>query len=90
MNCKNCKTELSIDSSYCNTCGGRVVRNRLTFRNLFEHITETFFNFDNKLLRTFIDLFTKPERVIAGYISGVRRQYVNPISYLALVLTIGG
>lgn len=90
INCKNCKKALSIDSSYCNACGGRVVRNRLTFRNLFEHITETFFNFDNKLLRTFIDLFIKPERVIVGYISGVRRQYVNPISYLALVLTVGG
>lgn len=90
MLCKNCKTKLQENSDYCNSCGGRVVRNRLTFRNLFEHITETFFNFDNKLLRTFIDLFRKPEAVIVGYISGIRRQYVNPISYLALALTVGG
>ncbi|MFD1063962.1 DUF3667 domain-containing protein [Winogradskyella litorisediminis] len=90
MNCKNCKQELSETSDYCNKCGGRVVRNRLTFKNLFEHITETFFNFDNKLLRTFIALFKTPEDVIVSYIKGVRKRYVNPISYLALTLTVGG
>ena len=90
MNCKNCTTELSLNSEFCNQCGGKVIRNRLTFRNLFEHITETFFNYDNKLLRTFIDLFKKPEAVIRGYIEGIRRRYVNPISYLALAITIGG
>lgn len=90
MVCKNCDTKLSIDSEFCNQCGGKVIRNRLTFKNLFEHITETFFNYDNKLLRTIIDLFKKPEAVIVGYIEGVRRRYVNPISFIALALTLGG
>jgi hypothetical protein len=90
MNCKNCHNELTTDSEFCNSCGGKVIRHRLTFKNLFEHITETFFNYDNKLLRTLIDLFRKPEAVIGGYIEGVRRRYVNPISYLALALTVGG
>lgn len=90
MNCKNCHTELHPNSDFCNSCGGKVIRNRLTFRNLFEHITETFFNYDNKLLRTFIDLFKKPEVVIGGYIKGVRKQYVNPISYFGLALTLTG
>ncbi len=90
MTCKNCHTELSADSDFCNRCGGKVIRNRLTLRNLFEHISETFFNYDNKLLRTFIDLFKKPEAVIGGYISGVRKRYVNPISYFGLAITITG
>lgn len=90
MNCKNCSTILSEDSEYCSKCGGKVIRNRLTFKNIFEHITETFFNFDNKLLRTLIDLFKKPELVIGGYISGMRKRYVNPISYLALTITVSG
>ena len=90
MNCKNCNTELKKQDDYCNSCGGKVVRNRLTFKNLFEHITETFFNFDNKLLRTLIDLFKKPDIVIGGYINGTRKRYVNPISYLALTLTVSG
>ena len=52
MNCKNCHTELHDHDDYCPNCGARVIRNRLTFKNLFEHISETFFNYDNKLLRT--------------------------------------
>lgn len=90
MNCKNCHTELNTGSTFCNICGGKVIKNRLTFRNLFEHITETFFNYDNKLLRTFIDLFKKPELVIGGYIDGIRKRYVNPISYFGLAITLSG
>lgn len=30
----------------------------------------------------------KPENVIGGYISGVRKQYVNPVSFFGLTLTI--
>ncbi len=90
MHCKNCHTELVLDSDFCNRCGGKVIRNRLTFRNLFEHISETFFNYDNKLLRTCIDLFKKPEEVIGGYINGIRKRYVNPISLFGLTLTLVG
>uniref|UniRef100_UPI003F499501 DUF3667 domain-containing protein n=1 Tax=Psychroserpens mesophilus TaxID=325473 RepID=UPI003F499501 len=90
MNCKNCHTELSEHSEFCNNCGGKVIRNRLTFRNLFEHISETFFNYDNKLLRTLIDMFKQPEVVIGGYIKGVRKRYVNPISYFGLAITLTG
>ena len=81
MECKNCSNQLSTNSDFCNSCGAKVIRNRLTLKNIFEHIIETFFNYDNKLLRTFIDLFKKPEKVIDGYINGVRKRYVNPISY---------
>lgn len=90
MNCKNCHIDLPEGSEFCNSCGGKVIRNRLTFRNLFEHISETFFNYDNKLIRTFIDLIFKPEVVIGGYIDGIRKRYVNPISYFGLAITFTG
>ncbi|WP_179020679.1 DUF3667 domain-containing protein [Winogradskyella forsetii] len=90
MNCKNCYTELEEHDDYCRSCGGRVVRNRLTFKNLFEHVSETFFNYDNTLLKTFLTLFRTPEAVIDGYIEGTRKKYVNVISYFALAITISG
>lgn len=90
MNCKNCHTQLLEADDYCKKCGGKVIRNRLSFKNLFEHISETFFNYDNKLLRTFVQLFKNPEDVIVGYINGVRKKYINPISFFGLSLTISG
>lgn len=90
MNCKNCDTALTADSSYCNMCGAKIIRKRLTLKNLFEHISETFFNYDNKLLRTFVDLFKKPEVVIGTYVDGVRMRYVNPISFFGVSLTLSG
>ncbi|WP_430467651.1 DUF3667 domain-containing protein [Winogradskyella ouciana] len=90
MNCKNCHTDLHENDDYCKRCGGKVIRKRLSFKNLFEHLSETFFNYDNKLLRTFVQLFKKPEDVIVGYINGVRKKYINPISFFGLALTLSG
>ena len=90
MECKNCSITLTADSSYCNMCGAKIIRKRLTLKNLFEHISETFFNYDNKLLRTFVDLFKKPEIVIGTYVEGVRMRYVNPISFFGVSLTLTG
>ena len=90
MKCKNCNTEILPDHDYCSSCGAKVIRNRLTFKNLFEHFSEQFLNYDNKFLKTFIHLFTKPEVVIEGYISGTRKTYVNVVSYFAIAITLSG
>lgn len=90
MICKNCQTEIEATDDFCKNCGAKVIRNRLTIRNLFEQFSEHFLNYDNKFLQTFICLFTKPEDVIGGYIDGVRKKYVNVISYFAIALTVSG
>lgn len=90
MICKNCQTEIEATDDFCKNCGAKIIRNRLTIRNLFEQFSEHFLNYDNKFLQTFICLFTKPEDVIGGYINGVRKKYVNVISYFAIALTISG
>ena len=90
MNCKNCNTNLTSDSDYCNKCGGKIIRNRLTIKNLFQHFSETFLNYDNKFLQTVKNLFLKPEDVIGSYVDGTRKKYINPISFFAISLTISG
>ena len=90
MNCKNCNLLITDKDNFCNSCGAKIIHNRLTIKNLFEHFSEQFFNYDNKFLQTFIHLFTKPEIVIDGYIKGTRKKYVNAISYFAIAITLSG
>ncbi|OYX23130.1 MAG: hypothetical protein B7Z06_10665 [Flavobacteriales bacterium 32-35-8] len=90
MNCKNCHRLLTEESQYCNSCGAQVIKNRLTFKNLLEYFTETYLNYDNKFIRTIISLFVKPDEVIDSYINGVRKRYINPVSFLAISLTLSG
>ena len=90
MKCKNCNHPLSETDNYCLSCGAKVIRNRLTIRNLFAHFSEQFLNYDNKFLQTFITLFRKPEEVIGSYIEGTRKKYVNVVSYFAIAITYAG
>ena len=90
MECKNCHSLLNEENNYCSSCGGKVIRNRLTFKNLLQHFSEAYLNYDNKFLKTFIHLFKKPEDVIGGYIGGTRKKYADVISYFAIALTLSG
>ncbi len=90
MECKNCKKVLQKDDQYCNNCGAKVIRKRLTLKNLWHEFTERFFNIENTLLKTYLDLFRKPEAVIAGYINGLRKRYVNVFNYFAVAVTLSG
>lgn len=90
MKCINCHSELDPNDKYCKHCGNKVVSKRLTVKNIAIDINQQFFNYDNKLLVTFLDLFKKPEVVIDSFLAGNRKRYVNVISYLALSLTLSG
>jgi hypothetical protein len=67
-----------------------VIRNRLSFRIIWEDFRERFLDYDNSFLITFAQLIYRPENVINGYISGVRKRYMDPLSYLGIALTLSG
>ena len=90
MECKNCKNTLLDNSLFCNVCGARVIRNRLTVKNLFQHFAEEFLNYDNLFLKTIRHLFLKPSEVIENYVTGTRKKYLNPVSFFAITLTLSG
>lgn len=91
MQCKNCKNGLSFNDRFCNSCGARVVDQKLTFRYLVNDISERFFDWDNNLLlRTVKHMFSRPEAVIDGYINGVRKRYLSVANYIALAITLAG
>lgn len=90
MHCKNCHIQLREDQNYCDECGARIIKNRLTPRIIAQQVNEEFFSLDNRLLSTFIALFTKPEDVIVGYIEGTRKKFFDVIPYFAFSLTLAG
>ena len=90
MVCKTCENSLLSDFSYCPSCGGKIVRNRLTLKNIWQDVSFQVFDLDNTLFKTFKHLFTRPEAVIESFISGARKKYMNPISYMAIAITLTG
>ncbi|MEJ2162903.1 MAG: DUF3667 domain-containing protein, partial [Robiginitalea sp.] len=90
MICKNCEGSLRTDFGYCPQCGAKIVGKRLTFRGILSDFVIIVFDIDNSFIRTFTHLFSKPEAVINGYISGVRKKHLNPISYMGIALTLSG
>ena len=90
MNCKTCENTLRSDFSYCPSCGAKIIRNRLTLKNIWQDLSFQVFNLDNTLFKTFRQLFTKPDVVIESFISGARKKYMNPVSYFAIAITLSG
>lgn len=88
--CKNCGEKLKTDFQYCPKCGAKRIENRLTYKQVAYEFTERYFNIENTFLRTFIAMFTRPDDVIDGYITGVRKKYVAAFNYFAISLALGG
>ncbi|WP_343485643.1 DUF3667 domain-containing protein [Allomuricauda sp. d1] len=90
MQCKNCNSSLRSDFGYCPVCGAKVIRNRLTLKNVWHDLSFQVFNLDNTLFKTLKHLLSKPALVAETYISGARKKYMNPISFFAIAVTLSG
>jgi len=90
MNCKNCGAPLPEDAEYCSYCGARVLDDNITLKFIIGEVLDKVISVDNRLLKTFIHLFSKPHKVIQDYIRGVRKRYFNPFSYLLISITLAG
>ena len=90
MDCKNCHNSLKDTQKFCDECGAKVIFNRLKPKVIAEQINEEFLSIDNRLLKTLIHLFTKPNEVINGFINGTRKKYIGVIQYFAIGLTLLG
>ncbi|MGB5943804.1 MAG: DUF3667 domain-containing protein [Leeuwenhoekiella sp.] len=88
--CLNCRQELGLGFNYCRNCGAKVQSRRFTFRRMVEEFGERVLNLDNSVFLTYAHLFTKPEVVIGGFLTGLRKRYLNAINYFTLAVTISG
>ncbi|WP_405206316.1 DUF3667 domain-containing protein [Aquimarina sp. LLG6339-5] len=84
MNCRNCGNILSDDADYCQSCGAKVVRERITLKGLKSDFFSNVLGLDNLFVRTLIHFVTSPDKVISEYISGTRKRYINPFAFLVI------
>lgn len=87
MRCKNCKSELTANNSFCSNCGARIVNERITIKNLFSNLLISL-GWDSNFFITLRLLLYKPQIVLKEYINGTRKKYTNPFTFFAISLAI--
>lgn len=88
--CKNCDELLYAHKTYCSNCGAKWIEKRITMRNVGADFADLYLGFDTRFVRTFLDLFKKPEAVINGYITGRRMGHIDAVRYLLIALFMSG
>ena len=88
--CKNCDELIYAGKSHCSNCGAKKIDKRITIKNVAADFSDMYLGFDNKFLVTMRDLLLRPEKVINGYIDGVRMRYVDALRFLLFSLFISG
>ena len=84
MKCKNCQTKLQPEDQFCNTCGAKVIKERITFRSLLNDLIAAL-GWDSKFIVTLRQLILHPEIVLSNYINGTRKRYTNPFTFFGII-----
>lgn len=87
MNCKNCNSELSQKDNFCNECGAKIIKERITLKSLFSNLLDAL-GWDSNFFITLRFLLYKPQTVLKEYINGTRKKYTNPFTFFAISLAI--
>lgn len=87
MNCKNCNSKITENDNFCNNCGAKVIKERITVKSLFSQLLNAL-GWDNNFFVTIRFLLSKPQTIIKEYINGTRKKYTNPFTFFAISLAI--
>ncbi len=87
MNCKNCKSELNENDNFCNECGAKIIKERITIKGLISSVLVAL-GWDSNFFVTLRYLFYKPQIILKEYINGTRKKYANPFTFFVLNLAI--
>lgn len=88
MECENCNKSVGDAYTYCPHCGQKMGLGRLNFKQLLRDLWIAFSNTDRGILLLVKQLVYRPGKVARDYISGKRKTYFNPFSYLVLMVAI--
>lgn len=84
MECKNCQDPLEENAQFCDNCGAKVIKNRITLKLLILDLFTNVFGIDSKFFLTLKKMFISPNEVIEDYLYGIRKRYINPFAFLTI------
>jgi hypothetical protein len=82
--CPNCGAP--ADGRYCPACGQDNGLARLEVRPMFLEAFQNFIGWESSLVRTLKGLALDPGAMVAEYVAGRRRRFVNPARFALLTL----
>lgn len=85
MHCKNCGN--TFTGKFCNNSGQPANTHRLDVHFIWHDIQHGLFHFDEGILYSFKQLFTRPGHSIREFIEGKRARHFKPIS-MAIILAV--
>lgn len=88
ITCKNCNQIFS--GHYCNNCGQASQTYRLNLHFLWHEIRHSLFHFDEGILYSGKELFTRPGHSIREFIEGKRVKHFKPISLVIVLASLYG
>ena len=84
--CKNCQSQ--VGQQYCPNCGQKASVKRITIPSLLEDLPHAVFHIDKGFLYNFLQLFKSPGQAILNYLSGMRKFFFHPASFLVISLVL--
>ena len=88
IQCKNCGNGYGSGFAYCPYCGQKSATSRINLKRLLGEIWIALTDVDKGILRLVKDLSTRPGVVAREYVAGKRKKYLNPFSYLFLMVAV--
>lgn len=86
--CKNCS--VYFKGNFCNNCGQPAVTDKLNLGYILQDLENGLLSFDNGILYSIKELYTRPGHSIREFIQGKRVNHYKPLSLTILSATVFG
>jgi hypothetical protein len=86
--CKNCVH--TFQGNFCSNCGQKTNTKRIDWNYVYDELKYTFLHFNNGLLYTSKQLYTRPGYMIREFLEGKRVKHYKPILMVFVLAGITG
>jgi hypothetical protein len=84
--CMNCNAAILHGQYYCAICGQKAHTPRLTLREISTEFIHAVAHVDRSALSLILQLLIRPGTVALDYVSGKRKRYFGPFSFLVVAV----